>query len=154
TTGVGRDGAYRSRGVLGRHTEGQELVLDRHDDVEERFLAGPLGVEQAFVLRTRPEGRGPLAIEVAFDGLAPEAEGEAADRVLLRDGAGIVRAGYRNLVAADAEGRELPARMEVRERSVMLVVDDAGTMYPVWIDPIVWTQQSELTASDGGGFDF
>ena len=75
TTSVGRDGAARSRAVLGRRAEGQELVLDRDDDVEERYLAGPLGLEQSWVVRERPAGSGPLAIEVAFEGLAPEIAG-------------------------------------------------------------------------------
>jgi MYXO-CTERM domain-containing protein len=146
TTSVGREGAAHSRAVLGRRAEGQELVLDREDDVEERYLAGPLGLEQSWVLRERPAGSGPLAIEVAFDGLAPEVTG---GRVLLRDDAGLVRAGYGDLVAADAEGRELPARMAAREGGVALVIDDAGATYPVRVDPVVWTQQAELTASDG-----
>src|SRR6185437_11691068 len=151
---IRREGARASRGVLDRHAEGQELVLAREDDVEERYLAGPLGVEQSFVVHERPEGRGPLAIEVAFDGLTPGAEGEAVDRVVLRDEAGVVRAGYRDLAAADADGRELPARMEVREGGVALVVEDEGARYPVRVDPIVWVQQAELTASDGAADDF
>jgi MYXO-CTERM domain-containing protein len=153
TRSVGRDGAARSRGVLRHRAEGQELVLDREDDVEERYLAGPLGLEQSFVVRARPEGQGPLAIEVAFDGLTPEAAGGAPLRVLLRDEAGRVRAGYRDLVAADAEGRELPARMLVREGGVALVIEDAGASYPLRVDPVVWTQQAELTAGDGAAGD-
>jgi hypothetical protein len=150
TTSVGRDGAARSRAVLGRRAEGQELVLERDDGVEERYLAGPLGLEQSWVLRERPAGSGPLAIEVAFEGLAPEVAG---DRVLLRDEAGLVRAGYGGLVAADAEGRGLSAHMEAREGGVALVIDDAGATYPVRVDPMVWTQQAEITASDGAASD-
>jgi hypothetical protein len=146
TTSVGRDGAARGRAVLGRRAERQELVLDRDDGVEERYLAGPLGLEQSWVLRERPAGSGPLTIDVAFEGLAPEVAG---DRVLLRDDAGLVRAGYGGLVAADAEGRELSARMAAYEGGVALVIDDAGAAYPVRVDPMVWTQQAELTASDG-----
>ena len=114
TRGVSRARVARARGVLARRAEGQEWVLDRDDGVEERYLAGPLGVEQSWVLSERPAGSGPLAIEVAFDGLAPEVRG---GRVLLRDDAGLVRAGYGDLVAADAEGRELSAHVEARSRS-------------------------------------
>ena len=153
TTGVGRGTSRASLGVRGRRAEGQELVLDREDGVEERYLAGPLGLEQSYVVGARPEGRGPLSIEVAFDGLTPEMAEGATDRVLLRDEAGLVRAGYRDLAAADAEGRELAARMEVREAGVALVIDDTGAAYPLRVDPVVWTQQAELTASDGAAGD-
>ena len=44
--------------------------------------------------------------------------------------------------------------MEVREGGVALVIDDAGATYPVRVDPMVWTQQAELTASDGGADDW
>jgi hypothetical protein len=149
TTSVGREGAGRARGVLAHHAEAQELVLEREDNVEERFLVGPLGVEQSFVVRERLGGPGPLVIEVAFDGLAPERIDGAMDRVLLRDGEGRTRAGYRDLVAADANGRDLVARMEVRGADVALVVEDTEARYPVSVDPLVWTQVDELTAKDG-----
>lgn len=126
TTSVGRRGEPRSKGVRGLRAEGQELVLDREDGVEERFLAGPLGLEHSFVISARPEGRGPLAIEVAFDGLVPEGVADRTDQVVLRDDDDMVRAGYRDLVAADATGRELSARMEVRGAGVTLVIEDAG----------------------------
>ncbi len=153
TASVGRGGAAGSRVVRSRHAEGQELVLDRDEGVEERYLAGPLGLEQSYLVGSSPAGQGPLAIEVAFDGLAPEAVEGASDRVLLRDEAGDVRGGYRDLVAADAAGRELGARMEVRGGGVALVIDDAGARYPLRVDPIVWTQEAELTAADGAAGD-
>jgi hypothetical protein len=149
TTSVGRDGANGALRVAEERAEGQELVLLREDHVEERFLAGPLGLEHSFVVRERPGGRGPLVIEVAFDGLVAESVNGAADRVLLRDSEGVVEAGYRDLVALEADGRELKSRMEVRGAVVALVVEDADANYPVTIDPLVWTQQAELTGNAG-----
>ncbi len=149
TTRVGRDGASRDAGasrVVHERTEGQELVLERGDGVEERLLAGPLGVEQSFELRGRPRGAGPLVLEVAFVGLRPEARGEG-DAVILRDRGGRARGEYRDLLAVDADGREVASRMEVRGAAVALVLDDAAARYPLRIDPLVWTQVSELTAS-------
>ena len=138
TTGVGRDGSPARPGVTGQHAQGQELVLEREDGVQERYLAGPLGLEQSYVLGARPQGVGPLAIEVGFTGLTPQRVDGSADRVLLRDAAGMVMGGYRDLVAVDAEGRELPSHMDVREAGVALVIDDAGAAYPLRIDPMVW----------------
>src|SRR5206468_3735868 len=57
-----------------------------------------------------------------------------------------------DLAAVDAEGRELAARMEVREAGVALVIDDTGAAYPLAVDPL-WVQQTELTASDGASGD-
>src|SRR5262249_34918485 len=80
-------------------------------------------------------------------GLTPEMAPGAGDRVLLRDAAGAVRAGYRGLVAVDAEGRELAASMAARDAGVALVIDDARAVYPVEVDPILWTQTQELALS-------
>ena len=120
--------------------------------MEERLLAGPLGVEHSFEVRSRPEGQGPLVVDVAFDGLVPEAQG-TSDRVLLRDGRGHVQGGYRDLVAVDATGRELATWMEVRGASVALVIEDATAAYPVRVDPLVWVQTADLTPSDGPNDD-
>ena len=153
TTSVGRGASPASRGVIAQRAEGQELVLEREDGVEERYLAGPLGVEQSYLVRERPAGHGPLVIAVAFAGLVPELADGAADRVLLVDDEGQVRAGYRDLVVADAEGREIAAQMEVRGGSVALVIDDVGASYPLEVDPLVWVQQQKLSASDGAAGD-
>ena len=34
-----------------------------------------------------------------------------------------------------------------------LVIDDAGASYPLRVDPLAWTQEAELTASDGAAND-
>jgi MYXO-CTERM domain-containing protein len=132
---------------------GQEAVIDRAG-VEERYLAGPLGLEQSYGIATRPEGVGPLAVEIAFEGLAPAIAADAADRVELYDAEGAPRAVYRDLAAFDAEGRDLPARMEVAGAVVTLVVDDGGAAYPIEIDPLVATLQTKLTASNGAANDW
>jgi uncharacterized protein (TIGR03382 family) len=150
TTSVGRtDGTAGSRGVVGQRAEGQEVVVTRTDGVEERFLAGPLGLEQSYTLATRPTGTGSLVIQVAFDGLAPELAAGTTDRVGLRDAAGHVRTWYTDLTAVDATGRPLASRMTVSGGGVALVIDDNGATYPVSVDPLVWTLQTELTVTTG-----
>jgi MYXO-CTERM domain-containing protein len=153
TRSVGRGDAAGSQRVLDRRGEGQELVLTRDDAVEERYLAGPLGLEHSYVLHVRPAGSGPVIVDVAFPGLVPELSAGALDRVVLEDDTGHVQAGYRDLVALDAAGRSLTARMEVRGESVALVVDDSSATYPITIDPLVWTLQTELTAGDRAAGD-
>jgi hypothetical protein len=58
---------------------------------------------------------------------------------------------YRGLVASDALGRQLPARIELRGDRLLLRIDDRGARYPVRVDPFV--QQAKLTASDGAPGD-
>ncbi|HEY2515978.1 MAG TPA: FG-GAP repeat protein, partial [Polyangiaceae bacterium] len=155
TTSVGRaDGSPGSQRVLGRHAEGQELVLTRERGVEERFLSGPLGVEQSFTLAEPPEGTGAIAIRVGFDGLLPELVPGATDRVALKDARGHQRAWYTDLVAVDASGRALKASMAVVGREVTLTVNDEGANYPVRVDPLVWTLESEVSSSDGAASDW
>ncbi len=132
--------------------EGQEVVLAR-DGIEERYLAGPLGLEQSFRVASPPAGSGDLAIEVRFDGLRPRAVPGTSDLVTLRDQAGRERAVCRDLAAVDGRGRSLPARMQVSGADVRLVVDDRDAVYPVVVDPLVATQQAELTATGGAAGD-
>ena len=154
TASVGRtDGTVGGQKVVSRRAEGQELVLSREDAVEERFLAGPVGLEQSFSLQQAPKGQGSVVVQVAFDGLAPELVSGTADRVRLRDAAGSVQAWYTDLVAVDATGRALDAKMEVNGGAVSLVVDDAKATYPIAIDPVTWAQQAELTPGDGATGD-
>ncbi len=155
TLSVGRDGTPSATHVRERHAEGQELVLSRDDGVEERFLAGPHGLEQSYSVAAPPRGDGRVVVDVAFRGLAPRAVEGATDRVELVDEGGTARAGYSDLVAVDATGRALDARMEVRGGGVVaLSIDDDGAAYPISIDPVVWTLQTEVVAPDGAANDF
>ena len=149
TTHVGR-AETRPLGVARVHARGQEAVIER-DGMQERYLAGPLGLEQSYRIVARPQGEGPLAIEVAFEGLTPQ--GQAKDVVTLRDENGRERAVYRDLAAVDATGRELPARMQAANGTVTLLVDDDAAAYPIVIDPLVVTQQAKLTAVGGAAGD-
>ncbi len=114
------------------------------------------GVEQGFTLAAPPmekrEGE-PLVVALDLTGnlrAKVNAEGQAVT-LSKRGGASVLR--YEKLVAMDATGRELGARMRVEGERVMLEVDDAGALYPVVIDP-TFSQQQKLTASDAGASDF
>ncbi|MGD0947355.1 MAG: hypothetical protein ABSA52_07980 [Candidatus Binatia bacterium] len=115
------------------------------------------GVEQGFVIAARPAGkRGALALEMDVTGLRPELVDSG--RVALRATHGEQVLTYGELRVTDARGRELPARLEVAKgggdrASVRLLVDDAAAAYPVTVDPLIVSQQAELTASDGATDD-
>ena len=93
-----------------------------------------------------------LAVEVSVEGdLAPVlVEGGAG--VALRDARGATVARYTDLAAFDADGVERRSWLEVSGGVVRLRVDDEGARYPLRIDPLVWTQEAGLTASNGTGW--
>ena len=123
----------------------------RRGGVDEWYANGPLGLEQGFTLAARPRGRrgGPLTLSLALSGDVRGALSGGSGGVTFR-GRGVSLA-YRGLVASDARGNQLPARIELLGSALVLRIDDRGASYPLRIDPFV--QQAKLTASDGGAND-
>ncbi len=150
TTRMGRERRLEMPPAETSRELGDMVVLDR-GVVEERFLTAPKGLEQSWLLDTRPEGMGELAIEVRFEGVTPSLRAPGVAQ--LRDAAGWARGEYRDLLASDATGRAIPSRMEVVGDAVRLVIDDRGAEYPILVDPILVTEQTILTADDGGQDD-
>jgi hypothetical protein len=119
-------------------------VFYRRGSLTEWYANGPLGLEQGFTLASAPtaRGSGPLTLVLKLTGtLAPALE---PSRRGLRFADSSLR--FRGLFAADARGRSLPAWLELRARTLLVRVDDAGARYPLTIDPLF--QQAKLTASD------
>ena len=118
-------------------------------DLTEWYVNGSQGLEQGFTLARRPvtDGEGePLVIALGVSGgLVPaqEADGAVLFGAVLR---------YAGLKAVDARGRALPSRLEARGGEIRLIVEDRDAQYPLVVDP-TWTQQQELTASDGAAGD-
>jgi len=112
------------------------------------------GLEQGFTLHQPPAVTGTgekLRLEVRGDLRAELAADQ--QQVWLKRSDGGVALRYGGLVAWDASGRKLGARMEVAGETVWLEVEEAGASYPVTIDPI-FVEQQKLTASDGAAGDF
>ena len=106
----------------------------RHDRIVEWYENSAKGLEHGFSLGTRPEGEGPLALELAVEGARATVDGEA---VVFATGAGR-RLRYSGLIVEDAAGRIVASRLEVPgPERVRLVVDDAGAKYPLLIDPLI-----------------
>jgi hypothetical protein len=59
---------------------------------------------------------------------------------------------YNKLQVWDANGRELPARMQLAANQLSLIIDDADANYPLTIDP-TFQHQAYLKASNTGGGD-
>jgi len=124
----------------------------RRGDVVEWYLNGPLGLEQGFDLAQRPacreDGGGAVTLRMRAEGLLPELTAEA-DAALLRDEAGEVILRYTDLHVTDAKGRVLPSFLSAEEGRLSIHVDDTGAIYPIVVDPIVWSEAQKLLASDG-----
>ena len=127
----------------------------RRGAITEWYVNESRGLEQGFTLARRP-GRAQegellvLALRVS-GGLRPVLSPEG-DAVLLQSGGQTVLR-YAGLRSRDARGRDVPSRMEVRDREIRLLVQDRGAEYPLVVDPVLTWNQTELTASDGQGND-
>jgi hypothetical protein len=165
TTALGRAGAMRAQGSVEPH-EGacddragagatadcvRRLELDRGQGVVEVWRNTRRGLEQAFELARRPPGRGPIVIDVKFEGArAGRLEGDvltlrSRDRDLLR---------YAELHARDAGGQILPATMSWRSVVVSLAIDDRDARYPIVVDPLLsapsWTAEADQVDAQMG----
>ena len=129
-------------------------------DLTEWYVNGSQGLEQGFNLAQRPgtdrEGQ-PLAITLGVSGGLLPAQRTDDGSVVFESGKGAVLR-YAGLKAVDAHGRIFPSRLEVRGSEIRLIVEDRDAQYPLVVDPMVvgatWTQQQELTASDGAAGDY
>lgn len=127
---------YQRKGRAGRLTEW--------------YVNRPEGLEQGFTIDQAPGSRKPGEALTLWVGIGEgwkaqlESKGQA---VKLTKGTG-AELRYEKLIATDARGRELAARMGLGDGAeIKLEVDDSNAVYPVLIDPVL-TQQAKLTAGD------
>ena len=135
TVSWGRPGAMESLPTPRiAHEAGRASIV--RGPVEEFFINDDGGLEQGFNVNVKPAGNGPLHIEMALTtNLLPFVadDGRSVD---FRTPAGSTRLVYRDLIALDAQGASLPARMQIRDGRLAIVVDDQFAQYPIMIDPI------------------
>jgi len=126
--------------------EGKLVVSFTRPGLIEEYSVSVDGVRQDFVVLQRPGGAGKLRVELDVAGAKTEALADEARLVLDSSGRQIA---YSRLRAADAQGRELAAHIEIASPNrLALVVDDAAASYPVRIDP---TFSDANWVSMGGG---
>ena len=137
----------------------QSVRFTRPGLVEE-YTASMDGVRQDFVVLERPPGLGELVLRLAVSGARVESAALGAQVALANSGRKIA---YNRLKVTDANGRELPARMEVatapeskienqKSEILRVVVDDAEAVYPVRIDPTFsdanWSSMGGIAGAD------
>ncbi len=151
-----------AKGVLtangDRITIRKSTIRHPQSAIEEWYVNKPEGLEHGFTLAAPPEGtrRGKL-LRVAVTVGAPGSDwrvslrGDGQGALFERQADGL-RFSYDHLMAYDAQGRTLPARMELEGATLKLLVNDTQAAYPLTIDPII-TQQRKLTAADAAALD-
>jgi hypothetical protein len=119
----------------------------RRAGLTEWYVNGPAGLERGFTLNTAPgRSKAPLTIALALSGDLVASAGRDRRTLTLTASDRKPSLRYTALVAYDANGRELPARLELHDRTLLLRVEDTDAKYPVVVDPFV--QEAELTGSD------
>ena len=125
-----------------------------HGHLVEWFVNEERGIEQGWTIAARPAGAAALSIELAIESeLALRIEEGARSGVFV-DACGEPVLRYRDLLAFDATGRELEARLEPCPTGVAIIVDDAGALYPLTVDPLftspAWTAESDQADANLG----
>ncbi|HYL37362.1 MAG TPA: FG-GAP repeat protein [Bryobacteraceae bacterium] len=122
----------------------------RRGALTEWYVNDERGLEQGFRVATRPGTEaGPLLIALGVNGALPQKTTPSDVTLLDSSGRAVLR--YGELRAWDSQQRPLPARMEVQDHEIRLLVDDSRAMYPITIDPTI--SAVILLASDGVSSD-
>ncbi|MCX6880062.1 MAG: autotransporter-associated beta strand repeat-containing protein [Verrucomicrobia bacterium] len=154
--GYGRE-TMQAADVAGVSARQNRVELSRAKGaVVEWYANTAAGLEQGFtVYSVPPGGTGALRILLEADGdLRPELEQDSGTRaVRFVTVAGRAALRYSGLKVWDATQRELPAHLEVQGTQLALVVNDRDATYPVTIDPLITTEEAQLTAGDGAAND-
>jgi len=147
----GYKGAMRTVEKAERVADGNRIEY-RRGDLVEWYINDGRGLEQGFTIAAPPgkQGNHPLSVELGLTGSLLASAGK--DAVLFEDASGETVLRYSGLLAWDAEGRDLPARMAVSDGRLTIEVDDQAAVYPVTIDPVL-TEEAKLTASDAAAYD-
>ncbi|HIF92977.1 MAG TPA: hypothetical protein EYQ60_07580, partial [Myxococcales bacterium] len=150
--GIGR-GSMLAPVAAGRVTETASRVEIRRSGIVEWYENSPRGLEQGFTLQARSQGEGSLVLELTVAHARAIIDG--ASVVLISEAGRRLR--YGDLFAEDAEGRLLASRIEVANPHLLrLVVEDAGAVYPIVIDPLITAVPDATLESNiawSGSFD-
>jgi protocatechuate 3,4-dioxygenase beta subunit/subtilisin-like proprotein convertase family protein len=108
----------------------------------------PDGLRHWFNLSQRPEGEGPLRVDMQI--LTPYAlRLDSSGKRVIFHGGEEPRLSYEELRVWDADGRLLDAHFELEESLITVVVADATARYPLTIDPIVRNVSSAVERKQG-----
>jgi fibronectin type 3 domain-containing protein len=108
--------------------------------VEERYVLRRSALEQDFVIRELPSGRGEITIRSTVQSnLAPPAEGTRGTELVFKD-EGREAISLSKAVAIDAAGRKLPLELAYTHGQVCMTVPAGwvqGATLPIIVDPLI-----------------
>ena len=127
--------------------QGNRVVYSHAAGVSEWYANGPHGLEQDFKLSAPPvhHADGALTLALALSGNLHAALSHGAVRFSGASGT----VSYGGLVASDATGRRLSARIALVGGSLLIRVDAADARYPLRIDPSFVTIGNGTQKIDG-----
>jgi hypothetical protein len=127
--------------------DGQHIHYD-HGLVTEWYVNAPRGLEQGFTVAARPEGEGPLRLELSVErGVSVEVSRSERDARFV-NAAGKTVLHYVGLLAWDANGCELAARLVAEDDRLSIVVEEQDATYPLYVDPWMGTELAMLLPND------
>src|SRR5882672_1043153 len=131
-----------------------DAVLRDHGLVVEWLERTTVGIEHGFELRCAP----PKSIDAVVDGgandqplclalstrtsLVPQVQ-EDGRSVVFSDCNGSPRLTYCHLSVFDALGRRLPAKMEVCDTAITMIINDDCAVFPITVDPLILTPEAK-----------
>lgn len=132
--------------------EGQRVRYERAQGTEELWENHEFGLEQTVTIQERPAGQGDILVDGVIGGTltAVETDGRISLRNRNKDEVLV----YEKLIVRDADGLQLPARMELAGNVVRLRVNDAGARYPVEIDPTLTASYLSTFATSLDGWSY
>ncbi len=131
--GVGRQEMLRLPATAKASQTGAHRVDFDYGDYAVLYDNEKLGMEQSFLVRTRPGGDGQLRIVLRIGGELDARVGK--DDALRLSAKGETRLTYDQLRVWDKDHRLLPAHMHLSGKRLVLTVDDRAAVYPLTIDP-------------------
>jgi hypothetical protein len=142
----GYDGEQHAAGAAQLSALGKRLEYQRGALVE-WYVNSEQGLEHGFTLSSPPGGAGDdLSLDLSLSGNLTPLLVEAGQAVEFSTPGGVSILRYGALHAADAAGKQLPARLELLTRpfsGLRLHVDLSGASFPITIDPLLtspsWT---------------
>ncbi len=128
-------------------SQGNTLDYHWNNNLTERWVNNETDLEQWFFLNQRPQGatsRQPLTLQITLDSTLRA--NQYGNSILFTNSSGTIIT-YNKLKVWDADGRNLPAQMQLSGQQLSLIIDDSKARFPLTIDPS-FQQQAYLKASN------
>ena len=151
----GRGEALAPTGNGTVETAGGRIEI-RREGLTEWYANDSRGIEQGFTIELRPcateADEGLRLMLVSGGAFTPHLHSEGQAVRLVPEKAGPILH-YSGLRAWDSGSKPLAARFALEDDRIVLLVDDRDALYPITIDPWLWSEEDQLVPSDAANGD-